>query len=126
MESRSEAMAARIKVLEIIHQEPELTIGFGDGASRTVFTDGRKMEESSEVGVFEGKGKWKGSSLVFNYESLRGKVTETYELNPAGDLLTVTTKMEGDGRRPGVTFARIYDRVAPEIPVEPDPEPAGN
>lgn len=72
------------------------------------------------------KAKWKGSSrVVFKSESANGaEITEIYELNQTGDLLFVTTKMEGEGRRPDISFRRVYDRVAADVLIEPDPEEA--
>ncbi len=126
VQARFEARAERIKALEISHQDPELVIGFADGSNRTIYTDGRKVSEDLAVGVFESKTKWKGNSqVVFKSESPKGaEITEIYELDETGDLLFVTTRMEGEGRRPDVSFNRVYDRVTAVVPVEPDPEEA--
>jgi hypothetical protein len=112
MRSRYQSMAERVQELEILHQEPELVIEFADGSSRTIFTDGQVVTDDFAGGVLEGKGKWKGDSqVVFKSESAVGsKVTEIYELNETGDMLFLTTKMEGDGRRPSISFRRVYDR----------------
>ena len=112
MQTRLQSMAERVQELEILHQEPERVIEFADGSSRTIFTDGQVVTDDFAGGVFEGKGKWKGDSqVVFKSESAAGsKVTEIYELNETGDMLFLTTKMEGDGRRPSISFRRVYDR----------------
>ena len=122
MQTRLQSMAERVQELEILHQEPELVIEFADGSSRTIFTDGQVVTDDFAGGVFEGKGKWKGDSqVVFKSESAAGsKVTEIYELNETGDMLFLTTKMEGDGRRPSISFRRVYDRSLTEIPTAPD------
>jgi len=126
VQARFEARSERIKALEILHEDPELVIGFSDGSKRTIYTDGREVSENVAAGVFESKTKWKGNSyLVFKLESPNGaEITEIYELDVSGDLLFVTTKLEGEGRRPDVSFKRVYDRVAADVPVEPDPEEA--
>lgn len=36
-------------------------------------------------------------------------MTEIYELSEDGNQLFVTTKLEGDGRRPTISFRRVYD-----------------
>jgi len=106
-----------------LHQDPELVIGFADGSNRTIYTDGREVSEDLAVGVFESQTKWKGSSqVVFKSETPNGaEITEIYELGETGDLLFVTTKMEGEGRRPDVSFKRVYDRVAANVTIEADP-----
>ena len=118
MQERLQSMKERIETLDIQHQDPELAIGFGDGTQRTLFTDGRKMEDNLESGVFEAKAKWKASSSVlFKAENAVGqKITETYELDASGQRLEVTTRIEGGDRRPDMSFKRVYDRalVAPE------------
>lgn len=124
MQSRMNERVEKVRVLEILHQDPELVIGFADGTSRTLFTDGRETAEDLEAGFFEGTAKWKGNSqVVFRSESTNGgKTAETYELNPAADMLWVTTKMDGDGRRPTISFKRVYYRASMDVPAEPDPE----
>lgn len=125
MQDRMRAMAERIQTLEITHQEPELSIVFADGSGRTIHTDGRDSADDLEGGVLEGKSKWKNKTqLVFKSETPNGSdMTEIYELNDSGELLFVTVKMEGDGRRPDLSFRRVYDAADAGIPVEPDPGP---
>jgi len=124
MQARFREREERIKTLEILHQDPEMTIAFADGSNRTIYTDGREMPDELEAGFFESRGRWKGSSqVVFKSESADGgEITETYELKESGDILFVTTKMEGDGQRPTISFKRVYERTLDDVPVEPDPE----
>lgn len=125
MQDRMRAMAERIQTLEITHQEPDLSFVFADGSGRTIHTDGRDSADDLEGGVLEGKGTWKNQTqFVFKSETPNGsKMTEIYELNASGELLLVTVKMEGDGRRPDLKFRRVYDIADAGIPVEPDPGP---
>jgi len=113
MQERFKAMNERIQSIEIAHQDPQLDLRFADGRERTIYTDGRAIEDDFEGGIFEAKGKWKGGSrVVVKAESTYGgKITETYELSEDGQQLYVTTKMEGDGRRPSITFRRVYDKA---------------
>lgn len=117
MQERFQSMKQRVEILEIQHHDPEMAIGFGDGTRRTLFTDGRKMGDNLESGVFEAKAKWRqASSVVFEAENAVGqKITEIYELDASGQRLEVTTRIEGGDRRPDMSLKRIYDRalVAP-------------
>lgn len=124
MHSRLQARAERVKALEIVHQDPELVLGFADGSNRTVFTDERETGDDLEAGIFASEARWKGNSqVVIKSESANGsKITEIYELNEAGDMLSVTTKMEGEGRRPDMKFRRVYDKALVDMPVEPEPD----
>ena len=110
MRERLQSMKERIQTLEILHQDPELAIGFKDGSSRTLYTDGREMTDDLEAGTFDGEGKWKNQTqIVFKSENaMGGKITELYELDEAGATLFVTTTMESDGRRPEINFRRVY------------------
>ena len=124
IQARLEARSQRIEALEILHQDPEFVIGFADGSNRTLYTDGREVSHDLEVGAFESQAKWKGrSQVVFKSESENGaEITEIYELNEAGDQLFVTTKIEGEERRPDISFERVYDRVVTDVPMQPDSE----
>ena len=116
------AMRERIQTLEIIHQDPELSIVFADDTNRTIYTDGRESPDGLGAGYLEGKAKWKGGSkLVFQSETANGsEITEIYELNDSGELLFVTVKMKGDGRRPDLSFRRVYDAADVSVPVQQD------
>lgn len=113
IQERLKVMTARFQSIEIAHQDPLLHLRFADGRERTIYTDGRTVEDDFESGIFEAKGKWKGDSqVVVKAESTYGgKLTETYELSVDGQQLTVTTKMGGDGRRPNLTFRRVYEKA---------------
>lgn len=113
IQERLKAMTERIQSIEIDHREPQLELRFADGHERTIYTDGRTSEDDFESGIFEAKGKWKSGSQVFvkAESSYGGKLTETYELSENGQQLYVTTKIEGDGRRPNLTFRRVYDKA---------------
>lgn len=117
-QERIKAMAERIQSIEIAHRDPQMDLRFADGREWTVFTDGRAIEDDFEGGIFEAKARWKGGSqVVVKAESTYGgKLTETYELSENGQQLYVTTKMEGDGRRPNITFRRVYDKALVPAP----------
>lgn len=101
--------------LEILQHEPELTINeTGDSdvvRTRTIYTDGRKAEQSGEFGgKAETKAKWKGNKLVVETKTERGKLTETYELASGVQQLYITTKIEDEHFPEPISFRRVYDR----------------
>ena len=102
----------RVKNIEVQHQDPRFVLNFADGFQRTLFTDGREVADDLENGLFEATAKWKSASkIVVTVESTTGEVTEIYELSEGSEQLYVTTKMEGDGRRPSISFTLVYDRA---------------
>lgn len=124
MQERMRAMHERIQKLEITHQEPEVAIVFADGATRKLYTDGRDSTSGLETGFFGGTGEWKNKTqLVWKSETSNGsKMTEIYELDKSGERLFVTIKMEGDGRRPDISFQRVYDAADAGVPAQPNAE----
>ena len=98
--------------LEIVHEEPRMSIRFADGRERVFFTDNRAPVDNFEIGLLAVSAKWKKRDLVFTAESAYGgRVRETYQLTADGARLTVIVRRDGDGRSPGIVFKRIYDRV---------------
>jgi hypothetical protein len=55
--------------------------------------------------------EWKAGRLLAEREDPRGgRASQRFELNPAGDTLTLTVRREGAGGRPPLELARIYHR----------------
>lgn len=58
-------------------------------------------------------GKWKGDRLEVERTGPRGgTIKETYRLEDKGRSLVVETKIERNGRRPAMSFKRVYERVS--------------
>jgi hypothetical protein len=92
----------------------------GDGWKRTLYTDGRKVEEEQATGATKIRAKRKGGKVVVDTEYPNGReVTETWDVLANPRLLVVTTKISG--KRGSFTFKRVYD---PESPVESPAAPA--
>jgi hypothetical protein len=116
-----EAMQQRIRDLnlsadhiEIMHEEPLLTIRYADGRERRLYTDGREQQADTKV-------KWKkrGKLVVNSTTELGRHITERYELAMEGRQLLLVTSIDGDDRAPSFKFTRVYDRVAYET-TEPE------
>jgi hypothetical protein len=103
-----------------------MAVRFADSSERLIYTDGRALADDFEGGLLDAKAKWKkDSKIVVKGESpFGGQITETWGLSDDGRQLYVTTKMEGDGRRPTVESRRVYDPVvaADETTAELMPE----
>lgn len=112
-----------VRHLLITEKDPELRIASadGDGKTRVLFTDGRKIEEERFDGTLKIKTKKKSDKIVVSYEYPSGReVTETWELLTPARRILVMTKVEG--RRGTFSFKRVYD---PELEaVSPGPPPA--
>jgi hypothetical protein len=80
--------------------------------TRTVNTDGRPSEHSFGLGD---KGvshaSWSDKRLILETNTLRGpKLTETYELSPDGERLTVMVKIEDPHFAQPLLVRRVYDK----------------
>jgi hypothetical protein len=80
-----------------------------------LFTDGRKIEKSSDDMYQEIAAKWDGRSLVTDEKTPRGgKFSRTFELAPSGQQLYETVRMDaiayGGGKSaPQVYIQYVYD-----------------
>ena len=120
MQERFQSMMERVRTLEIAHQDPELVIGYADGSNRTFFTDGREIADDLESGTFGVESRWKkGSQIVVESKNaMGGKVSEVYRLGDTDETLEVSTTVEGGGRRPEMSFKRVYERTLAVAAVE--------
>ena len=122
------------ETLDIAHKEPSLTINevldqdqaASRPETRTIYTDGRAMEQKDEQGQQQqSTAKWNGKKLVIETKTDRGTITETYELKSGGKELEVNTKVEGGRMGRAVNVKRIYDPAKPDaVPAKPDLAPA--
>jgi hypothetical protein len=108
-----EAMQQRMRDLnlsadhiEIMHEEPLITIRYADGRERLLYTDGREQQADTKV-------KWKkrGKLVVKSTTELGRNITERYELAMEGRQLLLVTSVDGDDRAPSFKFTRVDDRV---------------
>ena len=97
--------------LKIDHAEPRVAIEYRSGRLRELYTDGRELEPDEAVGETAVTVTWQGPRLIVDAETVRGRVTEFWDLSDDGERLFVTTQAEMGERFEGpVTFRRVYDR----------------
>ena len=105
-----EAMRAELTPadqLTIVQSESMILITSQDGRTLRLSPDGKKVKEEN-TGI-ERKTKWDGGKLVSEVSGLgRGKITETYSVDPETHRLKMTIEMQG-GRGEPRTVNRVYD-----------------
>jgi hypothetical protein len=113
LQARLAEIEAGARRMVILHEDPELSIEMADGQTRRYFTDNRKQQVSTELGKLTKRARWKkdGRLVVRSSRSDGSEITQTYRMDHGGARLTVTTRLEGRG--PGVTFQRVYERREP-------------
>jgi len=68
--------------------------------------------ERGTAAILQLEGKWKKDRLEVERTGPRGgTMKETYRLEDKGRTLVVETKIESAGRRPAMSFKRVYQRV---------------
>jgi hypothetical protein len=104
-------------VTDGLDKDPKFVVEMGDGSKRTLYTDGRKVEEEQSTGTTTIHTKRKSGKVVVDTEYPNGReVVETWELLANPRLLVVTTKISG--KRGNFTFKRVWDpEQAPEAPL---------
>ena len=109
----------RLVVTDGLEKDPKFVVEMGDGSKRTLYTDGRKVEEEQPTGTTKIQAKRKSGKVVVDTEYPNGReVVETWEVLANPRLLVVTTKISG--KQGKFTFKRVWD---PE-PVSPLPAAA--
>ena len=104
--------------LTIVVHEASVGITDGEGATVTLQTDNRKIDERAENGLVKltRKSRWDNSTLVSDIEIDSGpKMTRKFELSPGGTELRISTTMSGGfgGRGGGGenrTVTQVYER----------------
>ncbi|HEY6333723.1 MAG TPA: hypothetical protein VI756_30680 [Blastocatellia bacterium] len=113
------------QTLDISDKEPVFTMnqtfaedqGQGQPGTRTIYTDGRSMDQKDAQGdQQQSTAKWNGKKLVVAIKNDRGTITETYELESGGKELKVTTKVENTRLGRSVTVKRVYDQAKADAP----------
>jgi hypothetical protein len=110
----------RLVVTEGVDRDPRFVVEMGDGSKRTLYTDGRKIEEEQATGTTKVRTKRKGTKVVVDTEYPNGReVTETWEVLAAPRLLVLTTKIAG--KRGSFSFKRVYDPETGPAPATAPP-----
>jgi hypothetical protein len=98
----------RLVVTDGLDKDPRFVVEMGDGSKRTLYTDGRKVEDEEATGLTKIQTKRKGGRVVVDTEYPNGReVVETWEVLANPRLLVVTTKVSG--KRGKFTFKRVWD-----------------
>ena len=87
-----------------------LSIEDANGDVRTFVLDG-ESEVASDRGLLSVRAKIEKGTIVVETETPRGKIVETYRLDPEEDRLRVRMKIKSEGPMGGLTLERVYDPV---------------
>ncbi len=112
MQRRMQEIGERVKTMAVEHDETTLTVVYADGEERKLFLDGKKHYRETGRGDLQTKSKWSGDREITVKATAEDgrRVIEKWELAAEGGLLEVTVMIGGDGRRPGFTLKRVYQR----------------
>jgi hypothetical protein len=117
----------RLVVTDGLEKDPKFVVEMGDGSKRTLYTDGRKVEDEQPTGTTKIQAKRKSGKVVVDTEYPNGReVVETWEVLANPRLLVVTTKISG--KRGKFTFKRVWDPEPVPTPpaAAPSPSPSGS
>jgi hypothetical protein len=112
------------ETLSIVQKDPkgaEVDLTDDTARKKVFFTDGRKIEKSSDDTYQEIAAKWDGRSLVTDEKTPHGgKFSRTFDLAPSGRQLYETVRMDpsaygGPKSAPQVYIQYIYD-AEEEVP----------
>ena len=123
MQRRMQEIGERVKTMAVEHDETTLTVVYADGEQRKLYLDGKKHYRETGRGDLETKSKWSGNrEITVKATAENGRqFVEKWELAAEGGLLEVTVRIGGDGRRPGFSFKRVYQRRAIATDTETEP-----
>jgi hypothetical protein len=95
--------------MTITQTESMVIMTTGDGRTTRLSTDGKKVKDDSTK--IERKTKWDGGKLVSEISGAgRGKITETYSVDPEHHQLIVALQVENSGTPQGTQGPRrVYD-----------------
>lgn len=116
----------RLVVTDGLEKDPKFVVEMSDGSKRTLYTDGRKVEDEQPTGMTKIQAKRKSGKVVVDTEYPNGReVVETWEVLANPRLLMVTTKISG--KRGKFSFKRVWDpEPAPIPPATAAPPPSGS
>jgi hypothetical protein len=93
--------------LIITQTESMVVLTTADGRTTRLSPDGKKIKDENTK--IERKTKWDGGKLVTEINGLgRGKMTQTFAVDPEGKQLRLTVVMDGSSGQPR-TITQVYD-----------------
>jgi hypothetical protein len=94
--------------LIITQTEAMVVLTAADGRTTRLSPDGKKIKDDNTK--IERKTKWDGGKLVSEINGLgRGKMTQTFAVDPEGKQLRLTVVMEGGSSGQPRTVTQVYD-----------------
>jgi hypothetical protein len=97
--------------LIITQTESMVVLTSADGHTTRLAPDGKKVKDDNTK--IERKSKWDGGKLVSEISGLgRGKMTQTFAVDPEGKQLRLTVVMEGGRSGQPRTTTQVYDADA--------------
>jgi hypothetical protein len=94
--------------MTIVQSDSMILMTSSDGRTLRLSPDGKKVKDENTK--IERKTKWDGAKLVSEVNGLgRGKITETYAVDPETHRLTVSLLIEGGRNNQTRTVNRVYD-----------------
>jgi hypothetical protein len=111
--------------LNIELKDPEVAVTDDQSHKLLLYTDGRKLQKSTDSNQQQVLAKWNGTELVSDEKSpLGGKMSRTFELAQDGHKLYETLNIEnGRSGRP-VIIRYVYDVTATDAPSDADSDPS--
>ena len=100
--------------LKIAHNDPEFQVTGNNDFSRRIFTDGRKVNVTTQKGEsVETTAQWRGSQLVVVTQRANGgKLTQTYSLEEGGERMFVLIQIAGQRLDRPIEMRFVYDADA--------------
>lgn len=110
---RMQELAEGFETLSINVEAPMLSIVLANNRRRSFRIDGKRTRKDTVDGtqVTSAKLKKDGRLVVITSSDFGREVTETFELLPETDQLSLTTELHPVAGMPAVTVHRIYDRT---------------
>ena len=97
--------------LTIVQTDAMVLVTGADGRTTRLSADGKKIKDEN-TGV-ERKTKWDAGKLVSEINGLgRGKVTQTFSVDPDSHQLRIVVLMEGERSRQPRTITHVYDKAS--------------
>jgi hypothetical protein len=94
--------------LVITQTESMVVLTTADGRTTRLSPDGKKIKDENTK--IERKTKWDGGKLVTEINGLgRGKMTQTFAVDPEGKQLRLTVVMDGGSSGQPRTVTQVYD-----------------
>ncbi len=110
-QDRMKDNASMAEVLKITHNDPEFQVSGNNNLTRRIFTDGRKVDNTTPKGEsIETTARWQGSQLVVVTQRANGgKLTQTYSLDRGGRRMIVLTQIAGQRLDRPIELRFVYD-----------------